>query len=106
MSDEDSAEGPIFKRCRAMIVATSHSTTEGRPASFREHPPSASSPRGPLALEDGGESAPGDGQTPPAPKLPVGLQHTLKGFQRGAAVEVCKDTTRESLGLGFGKLLT
>jgi len=41
-SDEDFAEGPIFKRSRAMVAATSHSTTEGRPASFREHPPSAS----------------------------------------------------------------
>ena len=45
-------------------------------------------------------SAPGDGQTPP-----VVLQHTLKGFQRGAAAEVCKDTAREILGLGFGELL-
>jgi len=100
-SDEDSAEGPVFKRRRAVVAATSHSITEGRPTSFREHPPSASSPRGPLALEGGGESAPGHGHTPLATELPPVLQHTLQGFQRGASVEV----TRERLGLGFGKLL-
>jgi len=104
-SDEDSAEGSVFKRRRAMVAATSHSTTADRPASFKEHPPSASSPHDPLALEGGGESTPGDGQTPPAPELPVVLQHTLKGFQRGAAVEVGEDMARERLGLGFGELL-
>ena len=58
-SDEDSVEGPVFKRRRAMVDETSHSTTAGRLASFGEHPPSASSPPGLLALEGGGESAPG-----------------------------------------------
>jgi len=53
----------------------------GRPASFRDHPPSASSPHGLLALEGGGESAPGDEQTPSAPELPVVLQHAFKGFE-------------------------
>jgi len=104
-SDEDSKEGPVFKRHRAMVVATSYSTTAGRPASFREHPPSASSPRGPLALEGGGESVPGHGHTPPAPELPAIVQHTLQGFQRGAAVGVTEDVAREHLGLGFGELL-
>jgi len=104
-SDEDSVERPVFKRHMSMIAATSHSTTEGPPASFKEHLSSASSPRGPLALEGGSESAPGDGQTPPAPELPVVLQHTLKGFQRGAVVEAGEDMARERLGLGFDELL-
>jgi len=64
-----------------VVAATSHSTTMGRPASFRDHPPSASSPHGLLALEGGGESAPGDEQTPSAPELPVVLQHAFKGFE-------------------------
>jgi len=88
-----------------MVAVTSHSTTAGRPASFKEHPPSASSPHNFLALEGGGESAPGNGQTPPAPDLPAVVQHTLKGFQRGAAMEVDKDVVRERLGLGFSELL-
>jgi len=85
-SNKDSVEGPVFKRRRAMVTVTSHSTTEGRPSSFMEHPPSASSPRGPLAIEGGGESAPEHGHTPPAPKLPAILQHALQGFQREATV--------------------
>ena len=97
--DEDSAEGHVFKRRRVLVAATSHSTTAGRPASIKGHPPSASSPHGPLALEGGGESA------PPAPELPIVLQHTLKGFQRGAAAEFGEDIVRERLGLGFGELL-
>jgi len=58
--EEDSVEGPIFKRRRAVEATTSHSTTIGRPTSFRDHPPSASSPHGLLALEGGGESTPVD----------------------------------------------
>jgi len=89
-----------------MVTATSHSTTEGRPASFREHPPSAPSPRGPLAIQGGGESASEHGHTPPAPKLPAVLQHALQSFQREAAVEVIEAVARERLGLGFGGLLS
>jgi len=69
--DKDTGEGPIFKRKRAIVTTTSHSTIVGRPASFRDHPQSASSPRGLLALEGGGESAYGNDQTPLAPELPA-----------------------------------
>ena len=88
VSDKDSAEGPVFKRRRVMEAPASHSTTKGRPASFRENPPSVSTTPGPLTLEGGGESALGNEQTPPAPELPVVLQHTLKGFQRGTVGEL------------------
>ena len=70
---------------RAVVATTCHSTTMGRPASFRDNLPSASSPHGLLALEGGGESAPALEQTPSASKLPAVLHHALKGFQRGAA---------------------
>jgi len=71
--DEDIAEGPVFKRRRVVVATTSDSTTIGRPASFRDHSPSTSSPHSLLALEGGGESTPGNEQTPPAPELPAVL---------------------------------
>ena len=103
--DEDTAEGPVFKRRRAIVATTSHSTTIGRPASFRDHPPSASSPHGLLALEGDGESAPGDEQTPPAPELPAVLQHALKCFQRGVAKDLDEDVIRERMGLNLGEFV-
>jgi len=48
--DEETMVGPAFKRRRAAVAATSHSTTASRPASFRDYPPRASSTQGPLAL--------------------------------------------------------
>ena len=42
--DEDTGEGLVFKRQRVVVVATSHSATDSRPASFRDHSHSASSP--------------------------------------------------------------
>jgi len=81
--DKDTVEGPVFKRRKAVVAATSYSTTMGHPTSFRDHPPNTSPPHSLLTLEGGGESAPGDEQTPPAPEFPAVLQHVLKGFQRG-----------------------
>jgi len=69
--EEDTMEGPVFKRLKAATTTTSHSSSVRRPASFRDHPPSASSPQGRLALEGGGESVPEPG---PTPKLPLVLQ--------------------------------
>jgi len=43
--EEDTTEGPIFKRRKAATATTSHSSSARRPASFRDHPPSASSPQ-------------------------------------------------------------
>ena len=71
-----------------VTTTTSHPATNNRPASFREHPPSASTPCGLLALGGGGESAPRDDQTPAAPELPAVLQCALKSFQEQGAVEV------------------
>ena len=85
-----------------MVVATSHSSTVGRPSSLRDHPPSTSSPPGLLALEGGSENAPA---TPSAPELPVVLQHALKAFQTRVAEDPDEATARERLGLNFGALL-
>ena len=65
-------EAPVFKRCKAATAATSHSSSAGRPASFRDNPSSASFPRSPLALEGGGESMP-EPAPAPAPELPLVL---------------------------------
>jgi len=77
--EEASLDGPVFKRRRAATTTTSHSSSAGRPASFSDNPPSASSPRGPLALEGGGESVP-EPAPDPAPELPLVLQQILKGY--------------------------
>jgi len=68
--EEDTMEGPVFKRRKAATSATSHSSLARRLASFRDHLPSASSPQGPLALEGCGESVP---ELALAPELPLVL---------------------------------
>jgi len=73
--DEDTCTGLVFKRKRAGDdVAPSHSASDGHAPSFRENPPSASSPRDLIMLEGGGESAPGGDQgMPPTANLPAFL---------------------------------
>jgi len=58
LEDEDTDDGLVFKRPRVDVAVTSLSTTDGHAPSFRDNPPSASSPRELLALEGGGESSP------------------------------------------------
>jgi len=82
-SNKYSAEGPVFKRRRVVVAATSHSTTVGRLASFRDHPPSASSPHDLLALEGGGENAPGNEKTQPSPSCPLSFSMPSKASNEG-----------------------
>ena len=103
--NEDTGEGVVFKRRRKLVATPSHSSTHGRPSSFREHPPSTSSPHGLLPLEGGDKNAPTSEQTRSAPELPVVLQHALKGFQRGAAEHLDEDAARARLGLSFDEVL-
>jgi len=73
--------------------------TDGHRPSFRENPPSASSPCGLLALEGNGENTPGGDQVPPAPELPTVIQHDLKCFQeREAAKALGRDTVKDRMG--------
>jgi len=95
-------EGPDFKRRRVAVAATSHSSSTRRPASFRDHPPSASFPQGVLALKGGGESVP---ESAPAPELPLVLQHILKGYQSGAVGNSVDEAMRKNLALGVGEFL-
>ena len=100
--DEDTEEGLVFKRPRVGVVATSLSATEDHPLSFRDNPPSASSPR----ARRRGESAPGGDQVPPAPELPAILQHALKCFQEKEAAEALGgDLLREHMGQSLGEFL-
>jgi len=80
--EEDSAEGQVFKRRRttraAPQVATFTSSSSHVAESLREHPPSATSPPQPMALEGRVESE--TAQPAPAPKLPLPIQETLRGY--------------------------
>jgi len=101
--EEDTMEGPVFKRCKVAIAAISHSSSARHLASFRDHPPSASSPQGFLTLEGGGESVP---EPTPAPELPLVLQQILKGYQRGAMGSSSGEAVWESLALSLGEFLS
>jgi len=82
--EEDSGEGQVFKRRRIAQappqVVTSASSSSHGAESLREHPPSATSPPQPMALEGGVESEPA--QPAPAPELPLPIQETLRGTWR------------------------
>jgi len=58
--DEDTCTSLVFKRQRVgEAVAPSHSASGGLTPTFRDNPPSGSSPRHLIIHEGGGESAPG-----------------------------------------------
>jgi len=69
--DEDTCIGLVFKRLRVGVtVAPSASVSTGT-STFIDHPPSASSPLQVVALEGGGESAPGSQETDSSSPLPL-----------------------------------
>ena len=104
--DEDTREGLIFKRQREVVAVTSNFATNGRPPSFRDNPPDASSSRTLLTLEGGGDSTPKDDQVPPAPELSAVLQYAIKSFQeKGAAKALDGDMLRERMGHDLGEFL-
>ena len=79
---EDSAEGQVFKRRRTTQAApqavTSTSSSSHGAKSLREHPPSATSPPQPMALEGGVKSEPA--QAAFASELPLPVQEMLRGY--------------------------
>jgi len=103
--EEDFLDDPVFKRRRVAVATPSHSTSTSRPASFREHPPSASSPQSLFAPEGGGENGP-EPVPAPAPKLPQVLQQILKGYQKGAMGGSNKKVAWESLALSLGEFFS
>jgi len=101
--DEDSVDGPVFKRRRTTAVATSHSSSDRRPASLRDNPPSASSPPQYLALEEGAETVPKP--TPaPAPELPRIIQHILRAISK-RPWNFADEAVPKSMALNLGGLL-
>jgi len=104
--EEDTADGPVFKRRGTTTVATSHSTFNKNAESLREHPPSASSPPNYMALGEGAETAP-EPTPAPAPKLPRIVQHLLKGFQQvlpgGPTDKAMEESVARSLGEYFSR---
>jgi len=95
-SDEDSAEGPIYKKPNPTLVMVSHSSSSGRSAS-------------PHGRSTGVSLLPGLSRTgfssPSAPKLPLVLQQAIKGFQEEVIVDLDGAAAREKLGFDFEALL-
>jgi len=95
-SDEDSAEGPIYKKPKPTSVMVSHSSSSGSSASPRGHTTGVS-----LLLDLGGTGA----SAPSVPELPLVLQHAIKGFKQGVTVDLDEAVARERLSSDFGALL-
>jgi len=95
-SDEDSTEGPIYKKPKPTPVMVSHSSSSGGSTS-----PHGRSTGVSLLLDLGGT----DASTPSAPELPLVPQHAIKGFQQGVTVDLNEATVREKLSFDFGALL-
>ena len=99
--EEDTVEGPVFKRRRTTTVAKSHSTSNKDVESLREHPPSVFTTPNYRALGEGAETAP-EPTSAPAPELPRVVQHLLNGFQQvlpeGSTDEAMEESVIRSLG--------
>jgi len=102
--DEDIYYGLVFKRKRGVDAAVSaQSALDGRASSFRENPPSASSPRDLVVHEDGGESSlRGDFVVPPAAELPTFLQKVIQSFQDGEMESQGEKPLRGHAARGLG----
>jgi len=86
--DEDTYSGIVFKRKRkADAVVPAPSGSNGQAPSYREHPPSACSPRDIVVKEGKGESATGGDQGDSYAYLPPFVQKALHSFQTQARLE-------------------
>jgi len=95
-SDEDFAEGPIYKKPKPTPVMVSHSSSFGHSASPRGRTTGVS-----LLPDLGGIGA----SNPTVPELPFVLQHAIKGFQQGATADPDEAAARERLGFNVGALV-
>jgi len=83
-----------------------HSAFDDYASSFRDNPPSASSPHNLIIHESGGESAPEGSQVPPAVELLTILQQALKCFQNKEAMEnLGEDSLQNRVAQSLGKFL-
>jgi len=85
--DEDTYTGLVFKRHRVGEVVVPSPSAYGGTPTFRDNPPSASSPCQLVVHESARESAPEAQHVPSAPKLPTLLQQILKRFQDKEVLE-------------------
>jgi len=93
-SDEDSSEGPIYKKPKPTPVMVSHSSSSDRSVSPRGRTTDVS-----LLPDLGGTGA----STPPVPELPLVLQHAIKGFRQGVPTDLDEATARERLASNLGR---
>lgn len=104
--DEDTCSSLVFKRKRVADVAVpAQSASDGCASSFKENPPSASSPCDIVVHEGGGETAPGgDHSAPPAVELPAFLQEALQSFQDREMMEsLSEDPLQGHAAKGLGE---
>jgi len=86
--DEDTCLGLVFTRKRKVDVAVpTNLASDNRAPSFRENPPSASSPHDIVVHESGRESASGGDHGTPPVDLPAFLQWALQSFQDRERIE-------------------
>jgi len=69
-----------FKRPRVGVIAMPSAFVLTGAPTFIDHPLNASSPLPAVALEGGGESAPGGQETDSSPPLPLLLKRALSRF--------------------------
>jgi len=105
--DEDTSLGLVFRRQRVGDVAMPvHFASDGHAPSFRDNPPSASSPHDLIVHEGGGESALEDRQAPPAVELPTIIQQALKRFHDTEVVEsLGGNLLQDRMAQGLGDFL-
>jgi len=86
--DEDTCSDLAFKRKRKVDVAIpANLASDDRAPSYREHPPSVSSPRDLVVQEGRGKSASGADREAPLADLPAFLQRALQSFQNQERLE-------------------
>jgi len=100
--EEDSFEGPAFKRRKTTRVATSHSSSAKPPNGAQDEPPRSPSPPPHLALEEAvGTSA--EPALATAPELPSAVQHFLRGWRQAKAGNlIIEDALIESVFCSLG----
>jgi len=105
LDDEDTCIGLAFKRPRVGVIAAPSASVSAGATTFIDHPPSASSPLPAVALESGGESAPGGQETESSPPLPLLLKRVLSRFQSCRVEGLDDNLLRERVAEVIGDLM-
>jgi len=103
--EEDTVEGPAFKRRRTTTVATSHSTSQQDAQTPRENPPSALTPPNYMALGEGAETNPEPTMAPPQ-ELPLVVIYFLKGVQQTSPGDSSSTPMEENAFRSLGEFIS